>query len=98
MLKISALYLSYTYEDSSVLLRIPAIVIEDININIFKPTTPEDVDTFVDSIKCDSLEKKFTAFNSFNYRKDIQRDEPINNKRWLKIFPDFVIQTAGKRN
>ena len=97
LLKISALYLSYTYEDSSVLLRFPAFVIEDININVFKPTTPEDVDTFVDSIKCDSLEKKFTAFNSFNYRNDIQRDAPINNKRWLKIFPDFVIQTAGKR-
>lgn len=97
LLEIYAYYLSYKYTDSSITLRFPAFVIDDININVFKPTLQTDVDIFVDSSSCQKLQKKFTEFNSFNYRKDIQRDEPINDRNWQKIFPDFIIQTAGKR-
>lgn len=97
LLEICVCYHSYTYIDSTVFLLFPAFVINDIDINVFKPMIPEDVDTFVDSIKCQKLEDKFSRFNSYNYQKDIQRDEPINNRNWQNIFPDFVIQTAGKR-
>lgn len=98
LLEISAPYLSYKYTDSSVILRFPAFVIDDINVNIFKPTVPEDIDTFVDDVKCQTLEKNFNEFSSFNYRDDIQREEPFNDRNWQKIFPDFTIQTSGKRD
>lgn len=96
--EIYASYLAYIYTDLSITLHFPAFVIDDININIFKPNVQTDVDTFVDSIKCQTLQKNFTEFDSFNYRKVIKRDDFAKNRNWKKIFPDFIIQTTGRRN
>lgn len=94
--KISARYFAYSYCDSSVVVYLPAFRINDIYIDIFKPTSEKEIDSFLQDSSNPNLKINVFDFSGSYMSEPIARDKYIGRNSWKDIFPDFVIKTAGK--
>ena len=94
--KIYARYFAYSYCDSSVVVYLPAFRINDIYIDIFKPTSEKEIDSFLQDSSNPNLKINVFDFSGSYMSEPIARDKYIGRNSWKDIFPDFVIKTAGK--
>lgn len=96
LVKVSGKYLAYSYSDSSVLVYLPVFSIKNININIFKPVSEEEIDLFLQDSSNPSFKRNVFEFSSAYRSEPITRDKYIDRNFWKDVFSDFVIKTEGK--
>lgn len=96
LIKASAIYYAYSYCDSSVVVYLPAFKIDDIHIDIFKPTSEKEIDSFLQDSSNPSLKLKVFGYSGSYLAEPVTRDKRFGRNSWKDIFSNFIIKTAGK--
>lgn len=90
LVKVSFEYTAFAYRDSQFIIHIPALAIRSDTITVFKPSKPEEVDSFSDGI----LKRENCDFPYTWKLKEYENNRYYTSSKKAKLnkmFPDFAI-------
>lgn len=89
LVKVSSEYSAFVYRDPQFIIHLPALAICSDIITVFKPSKPEEVDSFSDGI----LKRKGCEWHYTWKLQEYEENYSINSRKMLfnKLFPDFTI-------
>lgn len=90
LVKIILNYYNHYYYDSDLIIYLPAFTAYCNSISVFKPTSQEDVDRFLDNRIEHTSTWKIATYENYDLRS--------KRKIFTEIFPDFAIESAANKS